>query len=765
MRQHVSRATAALSTLGLAGTALLVLPASPLAFAADGDHVNVVVNELDSTTDRVELFNKGSVAVDISGWMQVDSDTTHAAAAIAPAETSLEPGAFYVFASTSGLGGGGDGVRLLLPDGTTVVDSVDYPANAAAVSYSRCPDGTGNFGAVHTATFGQSNAIGCAPASDPVIDPNWDDIVINEISSDNDPSPVGDAVELYNTGAQAVNITGWTQTDSGGTPSAFAPNVTVIPPGGHAVFASTRGLSGEGDGVRLYLPDRATLVDEVAYPDGGAGVSDTYEELGIETGVGAYAACPDGSGGFFPVAEKSFGDSNFGSCDNRVDLDGLPESPWLDLDCIPEHPSGTGTVAVGGVVAWPGSADVEVADTECAWKTTTGEEGRDMSGLDIDPSTPDVMWAVKNKNWIFRLVQDGDIWVTDAATQGWAAGKEIRFPGGTGQPDTEGVTVGGDGALYVTTERNNTASAIPLNSVLRIDPNSTDTVATATQQWDLTTDFAHLATTSGGSNLGFEGLTFVPDTYLTTNGFVDQNTGLAYDPGDYPDHGTGLFFMALEHDGHLYGYALNSDGTYDRIADVDTGLGRAMDVQYDPQLERIWAMCDNTCSVAFSILRIDAGGALVPEVKYAAPAGLPIVNIEGFALTPTCVDGTREITWSDDSLSAEESAGHALYAGTLPCSLDLGEQGLQPQLVLGLGGPGAAQRGGNVTISATGFAKGETLQVWVDPTSRLLGTVEADADGRATLTVPLAPSYRAGKHSVVVTGGLSGATVSSPLVP
>lgn len=763
MRHNVSRAIAALSTSTLAGLALSAPPLSSVALAADGDHVNIVINEVDSTTDRVELFNKGSVAVDIGGWMQIDSDPSHAARPISAAGTTLEPGAFYVFASTWGLGGGGDGVRLLLPDGATLVDSVDYPADAAAISYSRCPDGTGAFRTVDNATFGVSNGAGCNPL--PVeVDPNWDDIVINEISSDNDPLPVGDAVELYNTGTEPVSIAGWRQTDSGGTPAAFTPDVTIVPPGGYAVFASTRGLSGEGDGVRLYLPDGTTLVDEVAYPDGGAGVSDTYEDLGIETGVEAYAACPDGSGEFFPVAEKSFGDANFGACDNKIALDELPESPWLDLDCIPEHASGTGSVTVGGLLPWPGSDDVTVIDAECAWKTPTGDEGRDMSGLDIDPSEPDVMWAVKNKNWLFRLVQEGGIWVPDTATEGWTAGKEIRFPGGTGLPDSEGVTVGGDGGLYVTTERNNTASAIPLNSVLRIDPTSTGAVLSATQQWDLTADFAYLATKSGGSNLGFEGLTFVPDSYLTANGFVDQNTGLAYDPADYPLHGTGLFFMALEDNGHLYGYVLNSDGTYARIADVDTGLGRAMDVQYDPQLERIWAMCDNTCSVAFSVLKIDAEGALVPEVKYAAPAGLPIVNIEGFALAPSCVYGVREITWSDDSLSAEGTPGHALYAGTLPCSLALGSQGLEPELVLGDGGPGAAQRGGTVTVSATGFAKGETLELRVDSTAVVLGTVDADAGGASTVTVRLPPRYRAGKHSLVVTGELSGATVSSPLV-
>ena len=126
-----------------------------------------------------------------------------------------------------------------------------------------------------------------------------------------------------------------------------------------------------------------------------------------------------------------------------------------------------------------------------------------------------------------------------------------------------------------------------LNSVLRFDPNATGTTLTPTEQWNLTADFPELIVPGGNkdkANLGFEGVTFVPDTYLVQNGFVDQSTGSAYYPSDYPDHGVGLFFAALENDGKLYAYALNADGTYHRVAVVDTGMGHVMDVQYDADL-------------------------------------------------------------------------------------------------------------------------------------------------------------------------------------
>jgi hypothetical protein len=146
-------------------------------------------------------------------------------------------------------------------------------------------------------------------------------------------------------------------------------------------------------------------------------------------------------------------------------------------------------------------------------------------------------------------------------------GRQISFPGGVGQPDSGGLTVGADG---------------------------------------------------GTANLGFEGVAFVPDTYLVQNGFVDQSVGAAYVPSDYPGHGSGLFFAALENDGKLYADALNADGTDHRLAVVHTAIGHVMDVQFDADLQRIWTLCDNTCSVSSPLSKVDATGTIVPDVAFAA---------------------------------------------------------------------------------------------------------------------------------------------------
>ena len=152
--------------------------------------------------------------------------------------------------------------------------------------------------------------------------PAWAVIHINEVSSDNTATPVGDAVELFNSSAADVSIAGWLQIDSGAATSATAFSAkladgtatTVVPAHGYVYFSSTKGLGSGGDGVKIYLPDGAngtagTLVDSVDYTAGEAGTDETNN-----FGAGSIARCPDGTGAFVSVATKSFGASNATAC-------------------------------------------------------------------------------------------------------------------------------------------------------------------------------------------------------------------------------------------------------------------------------------------------------------------------------------------------------------------------------------------------------------------------------------------------------------------
>ncbi|MEW2290654.1 phosphotransferase [Streptomyces sp. NPDC047841] len=99
-------------------------------------------------------------------------------------------------------------------------------------------------------------------------------------------------------------------------------------------------------------------------------------------------------------------------------------------------------------------------------------------------------------------------------------------------------------------------------------------------QWDMTSQFPQLDTGSkDDANLGFEGVGYVPDSWMTANGWTDPLTHAAYNPANYPLHGSGLYFA----------------GTYTMFGNISTGKAAVMDVTFDAGTQRIIATCDNTC--------------------------------------------------------------------------------------------------------------------------------------------------------------------------
>lgn len=73
------------------------------------------------------------------------------------------------------------------------------------------------------------------------------------------------------------------------------------------------------------------------------------------------------------------------------------------------------------------------------------------------------------------------------------------------------------------------------------------------------------------ANLGFEGITWIPDSSLTAAGFVDAATGMPYDPSGYGSHTGGVFFVGVEGTGMIYGYVLQDSGAFTRVAAISSG--------------------------------------------------------------------------------------------------------------------------------------------------------------------------------------------------
>jgi hypothetical protein len=495
-------------------------------------------------------------------------------------------------------------------------------------------------------------------------------------------APYGaDWFELTNTGAAAVNITGWKMDDNSNSfANAVTLNgVTTIAPGQSVVFieattppasftttwfgasppagftigtysGSGVGLSTSGDAVNIY-DSTGTLVTAVTF--GGSDTSAPFHSFDNAAGASGSISTLSAAGvnGAFVAANDS---TEIGS----------PGTSTLDSGSTTTTTSGTTTTTTSNGLSfqpWPGSASIQTASNYVF--------NGNLSGLDYEgsgSSAPGVLWGVRNgPGTLFRLLFDGTNWSPDPAN-GWANGKALHYPDGTGDPDSEGVTFVGDssaGGMYISTERNNAVSNVSHISVLRFDPSAAGTSLNATNEWNLTADLP-----PQGANLGAEAITWIDDSYLVSQHFFDETKGHTYNPAEYPNHGTGLFFVGLEGNGTIYVYALDQTGSgFSKIATIASGFPSVMDLQFDRDLKDLWAECDNTCNGRTTVLRIDpSSGKFGIALAFERPTGMPNINNEGFAIAPAtyCVDGQKPVYWADDS----ETDGHSIRSGTLPCA-------------------------------------------------------------------------------------------------
>lgn len=131
--------------------------------------ITVAINEVESNGDPVgdwvELINLDTAAdADLSGYVLKDSEDDHSLTL--PTGSTVESGGYLAVYTEPSYGlGGTDAVRLFAPDGTTLVDSVEWSGHAVT-SYGRCPDGTGDIEVTAAPTRGLIND--CGPGTEPV---------------------------------------------------------------------------------------------------------------------------------------------------------------------------------------------------------------------------------------------------------------------------------------------------------------------------------------------------------------------------------------------------------------------------------------------------------------------------------------------------------------------------------------------------------------------------------------------------------------------
>jgi len=446
---------------------------------------------------------------------------------------------------------------------------------------------------------------------------NVSPVVINEVESNGDAT---DWIELKNTGASAVDISGWIVKDDNDTRTLAVPASTTIAPGGY--YTIDTDVSGTPGNFGLGQPDKARIYN-------GSTLIDSY--AWTTHAATSYGRNPDGTGAFTTTSASTKNAAN--------------------------------TFTASTAVTWPGGTAVATVDN-------AGLVTENLSGLDYEASgtsAPGTVWAVINgPGTLHKLVKSGGKWVPTAGD--FAAGKALKYTDGTGNPDSEGVTftdAGSAAGIYVSTERNNDASSTSRPAILKFMPETSGSTLTATMDWNLTADLPTV-----GANLGLEAITWIPDTFLVAQGLWDESANALYNPATYVNHGSGLFFAGLEANGSVYAYALKNDGTYVRVATFASGFPSIMDLQFDAETSHLWAQCDNTCSNKLAILDIaqsgPTDGRFGVTTVYSPPADLPTtMNNEGFAIAPNaeCVNNAKPVLWADDG----DTGTFSLRQGTINC--------------------------------------------------------------------------------------------------
>mgnify|MGYP001545947500 CR=1 FL=1 len=475
-------------------------------------------------------------------------------------------------------------------------------------------------------------------------------VVVNEVES-NGGTP-GDWVELYNAGNATADISGWKFKDNDDSHAFYiVPAGTLLAPGAYYLLEEAQfgfGLGG-ADSARVW-DAQGNPVDSYTWA--------AHAAL-------TYGRCANGSGAFVATPSTKSAANDCGSSGGGSGGSGSGGSAGTGGSS-----AGAGGAAGGSgvsVLAWPGTDAVVTVDEASYF-------GTNLSGLNYQPAAagaPAVLWAVQNSpSKLFRLLYNGVSYVPDAES-GWGSGKLLHYATGSGAPDSEGVTKAdwAGSSVYVATERDNNNNSVSRLSILRFDSSGSATELTALNDWNVTADLPVV-----GPNLGLEAITFVPDAALVAGGFYDEATHATYSPANYPNHGGGIFFVGVEGNGIIYGYALDHvTNAFTRVATFSSGQPGVMDLAYDRDNNYLWGYSDNTVGNKASIFRLDsalgtptAGRFLLSRV-FDRPSTLPNSNNEGITFAPDseCVAGQKSFFWSDDdSISA-----HAIRRGSIPCGV------------------------------------------------------------------------------------------------
>lgn len=444
-------------------------------------------------------------------------------------------------------------------------------------------------------------------------------VVINEVESNGDP--VGDRVELANIDeVNSVDISGWSilDDDDDHTPIVF-PEGTEIESGGYFSFYTDLeddgfGLGGN-DSVHLFDAE-SQLVEET-----------TWEGHAATT----WGRVPDMTGEFAVTGEPTRDATNIAEGETE---------PVADTE-------------------WP-------FDPQTIKDVDLGEEFaiEDFSGIDFDADGR--AWVVNNDEGGL-LALDYDV---DSGSYTVAGQWNLKYPDGSGLPDTEGITVAEDGSLYVATERDNASKNVSRPSVLHFAaPTSEGGDLAAEQEWNLSEFTGEI-----GANSGLEAISAL---------------------------GGGEFAVGVEANGEVLFVDPSGDAPVLKQR-YESPFEGVMALDYDAESGVLRALCDEVCEGAsIELTQADGEWKAASEVQ-ARPVGMDNVANEGFAthtFAGECTDGKQEETtvflWADDGVTEGIPFRAAENTRTADCDGDQGQDDEQPSQSSGSSASSLSSLGGS----------------------------------------------------------------------
>ncbi len=308
--------------------ALVFLCASLLPVPADAGNTDIVITEIGayepSDHEWIEIYNKGTTSVDLTGWKFFEDGTNHGLAAfrggmsigageyaviadVAASTATDYPGFTGILIDSSWTTLTETGEALALKDaGGVIVESFAYiaaPTHSLERADATKNDYTNTNWKEHASgnTIGakNSNAVSATPPppaptpspvspapspapqptptpsptpqatptganATPLWTPSRGDVLISEFVAD----PVDDEkewVELYNTSGQNIPLTGWTLEDGSGAQTSLFGTLGNSGVSRFVVFESPKGgLNNAGDRILLRDPSR-NQIDDISY--------------------------------------------------------------------------------------------------------------------------------------------------------------------------------------------------------------------------------------------------------------------------------------------------------------------------------------------------------------------------------------------------------------------------------------------------------------------------------------------------------------------